>query len=43
MPARLARQGRGHITLHLPVRWRWQHAWTNAFTATHDPPCAQTA
>jgi hypothetical protein len=42
VPARLTRRGpadgRGHLTLHLPARWRWQPAWTNAFTATHDPP-----
>jgi hypothetical protein len=47
VPARLARHGpadeRGHLTLHLPVRWRWQPAWTNAFTATHDPPAAAAA
>ncbi|MEU7864463.1 hypothetical protein [Nonomuraea sp. NPDC049141] len=25
-PARLARHGRGCLTLHLPARWRWRHA-----------------
>ncbi|WP_200825039.1 transposase [Nonomuraea solani] len=45
--ARLARHGpadgRGHLTLHLPQRWRWQPAWTGAFTATHDPPAFAAA
>jgi len=27
-----------HITLHLPLRWPWQQAWDNLFTATHPPP-----
>jgi hypothetical protein len=31
VPARLARHGRGHITLHLPEHWHWQHAWMNVF------------
>ncbi|GLX02505.1 hypothetical protein Misp02_65910 [Microtetraspora sp. NBRC 16547] len=43
VPARLARHGRGHITLHLPQRWRWQHAWMNIFDAVHDPPPARAA
>ncbi|MFI6928089.1 hypothetical protein ACIBIZ_49750 [Nonomuraea spiralis] len=47
VPARLARHGRsgghGHLDLHLPARWRWQPAWLNAFTATHDPPATPTA
>ncbi|SEH02352.1 Transposase DDE domain group 1 [Nonomuraea solani] len=47
VPARLARHSpadeRGHLTLHLPAGWRWQPAWTNAFTATHDPPAATAA
>jgi hypothetical protein len=38
VPARLARHGRGHITVHLPEHWRWQDAWKNAFDATHHPP-----
>jgi hypothetical protein len=38
VPARVARHGRGHITLHLPEHWRWQPAWKNAFDAVHDPP-----
>lgn len=27
-----------HLTLHLPLRWPWQQAWDNLFTATHPPP-----
>jgi hypothetical protein len=38
VPARLARHGRGHLTLHLPAHWRWQTAWTNLFDAVHTPP-----
>jgi Transposase DDE domain group 1 len=38
VPARLARHGRGHLTLHLPGHWRWQPAWMNAFDAVHHPP-----
>jgi hypothetical protein len=38
VPARLARHGRGHLTLHLPAHWRWQTAWTNLFDAVHAPP-----
>lgn len=38
VPARLARHGRGHLTLHLPTHWPWQDAWTTAFTSTHGPP-----
>jgi hypothetical protein len=40
VPARLARHGRGHVTLHLPEHWRWQRAWMNVFDAVHDPPPA---
>lgn len=43
VPARLARHGRGHLTLHLPARWHQQNAWTAAFTATHDPPAMPPA
>lgn len=38
VPARLARHGRGNITLHLPEHWPWQHAWAGLFTATHRAP-----
>lgn len=47
IPARPARHGpadgSGHLTLHLPTQWRRQPAWTNAFTATHDPPTTTAA
>jgi hypothetical protein len=43
VPARLARHGRGHITLHLPAHWPWQHAWTGLFDATHRAPPATAA
>lgn len=43
VPTRIARHGRGHLTLHLPAHWRWQPAWLNAFTTTHDPPPARAA
>jgi hypothetical protein len=35
--ARVATHAR-HLTLHLPLRWPWQQAWDNLFTATHPPP-----
>ncbi|MCW2881947.1 MAG: transposase [Sphaerisporangium sp.] len=38
VPARLARHGRGHLTLHLPQHWHRQSAWMNLFDAVHDPP-----
>jgi hypothetical protein len=37
VPARLARSAR-RLTLHLPRRWPWQHAWTQLFVTTHAPP-----
>ncbi|MER5361649.1 IS1380 family transposase [Streptomyces sp. NPDC002785] len=37
VPARIARSAR-RITLHLPRRWPWQHAWTHLFDTVHDPP-----
>ena len=43
IPARLARHGHGHITLHLPDHWRRQTAWMNAFDALHRPPSAAPA
>jgi hypothetical protein len=38
--ARLARHGRGHITLHLPAGWHREHEWMNLLTATCGPPAA---
>lgn len=43
VPARIARHGRGHIDVHLPEHWPWQHARMNAFDATHHPPSARAA
>jgi hypothetical protein len=43
VPARIARHGRGRITLHLPAHWPWQHAWTGLFDATHRGPPATAA
>jgi hypothetical protein len=37
VPARIARSAR-RLTLHLPRRWPWRHAWTDLFTAVHAPP-----
>jgi hypothetical protein len=43
VPARIARHGRGHLTLHLPEHWRWQNAWLNVFDAIHGPPRRRAA
>lgn len=40
--ARLARHGRGHLTLHLPQGWHREHAWLALFTAACDPPATPT-
>jgi Transposase DDE domain group 1 len=40
VPARLARGGRGHVTLHLPEHWPWTDAWLGAFDHAHGPPTA---
>lgn len=37
VPARIARSAR-RLTLHLPARWPWQHAFTDLFDAAHAPP-----
>jgi hypothetical protein len=37
VPARIARSAR-RLTLHLPRRWPWQHAWTHLFATVHAPP-----
>jgi hypothetical protein len=39
---RLARHGRGHITVHLPQDWHRQAEWMNLFEAATGPP-AQAA
>jgi hypothetical protein len=39
VPARAAFSGR-RLTLHLPVGWPWQQAWTDLFTRTCRPPPA---
>ena len=36
--ARLARHGRGHLTLHLPEGWHRRHEWIHLFTAGCGPP-----
>jgi hypothetical protein len=36
--ARIARHGRGHLTVHLPAGWHRQHEWTNLFHAGCGPP-----
>ena len=38
--ARIARHGRGHITLHLPEGWHHQAGWMNLFEAACGPPPA---
>jgi hypothetical protein len=40
--ARIARQGRGHLTLHLPDGWHREQEWMNLFEAATGPP-AQAA
>src|SRR5262249_15684858 len=36
--ARIARHGRGHITVHLPADWHRQHASLNLFQPAPRPP-----
>jgi hypothetical protein len=36
--ARIARHGRGHITMHLPQDWHREHEWMNLFEAACGPP-----
>jgi hypothetical protein len=38
MPARTARRGRGHLTLHLPDGHHREHAWLNLWTEACGPP-----
>jgi Transposase DDE domain group 1 len=41
--ARLARRGRGHLTLHLPPGWHREHEWMSLFDAACGPPRARAA
>ncbi len=43
IPARLARHGRGQITLHLPAGWHAEHPWHGLFTTAGHPPPALPA
>ena len=38
--ARIARHGRGHITMHLPQGWHRETEWLNLFQAACGPPAA---
>ena len=38
--ARIARHGRGHLTVHLPEGWHREHEWMNLFDAACGPPAA---
>ena len=38
--ARIARHGRGHITMHLPEGWHRQTGWMSLFEAACGPPAA---
>ena len=38
--ARIARHGRGHITMHLPQGWHRETEWLNLFLAACGPPAA---
>ena len=38
--ARIARRGRGHITVHLPEGWHREHEWMNLFQVACGPPAA---
>jgi hypothetical protein len=38
--ARIARHGRGHITIHLPRAWHPEHGWMTLFEAACGPPAA---
>jgi Transposase DDE domain group 1 len=41
--ARIARHGRGEITVHLPEGWHRQTEWMNLFEAACGPPSARAA
>jgi hypothetical protein len=36
--ARIARHGRGRVTLHLPEGWHREHEWRSLFEAACGPP-----
>ena len=36
--AAIARQSRGHLTVHLPAGWHREHEWMNLFQAGCGPP-----
>jgi hypothetical protein len=36
--ARIARHGRGHLTMHLPEGWHREHEWMNLFEAACGQP-----
>ena len=38
--ARIARHGRGHLTLHLPEGWHREHEWLNLLATANGPPAA---
>jgi hypothetical protein len=38
--ARIARRGRGHLTLHLPEGWHREHEWLDLLSAACGPPAA---
>jgi hypothetical protein len=38
--ARIARHGRGHLTLHLPEGWHREHEWQNLLARSCGPPAA---
>lgn len=42
VPARIASSAR-RTTLHLPVAWPWQDAWTTLFNRINDPPAPAAA
>jgi hypothetical protein len=42
VPARISSSGR-RLTLHLPMAWPWQQAWTEVFTRACGPPRSATS
>jgi hypothetical protein len=38
--ARIARHGRGHLTVHLPEGWHREHEWLALLAAARGPPAA---